>query len=146
MYIRNDIFAEECAAFNFPYLELLCVNINSEKMRRKICLVYRSPSTQIRSFIEKISAWTTETNPDIILGDMNIDTRSRSYQNLVYALPTYCQVVQNPTHISGSTLDLAFQHTQYPEPVVNIFATYFSDHSIVHLILKERQSVEEPRD
>ena len=141
MYIRSNMFAEECATFNYSYFELLCVSISSENMRKKICLVYRSPSTQIRSFIDKMCEWTTKTNPDIIVGDMNIDTRSRSYENLVNALPLYSQVVQNPTHISGSTLDLAFYHRQYPEPMVNIFGTYFSDHSIVHLTLKDRESV-----
>ena len=141
MYIRSNMFAEECATFTYSYLELLCVSISSENMRKKICLVYRSPSTQIRSFIDKMCEWTTETNPDIIVGDMNIDTRSRSYENLVNALPSYSQVVQNPTHISGSTLDLAFYHRQYPEPMVNIFEIYFSDHSIVHLTLKDRESV-----
>ena len=135
-YVKTAIIAEKQTSFHYPFLELLCVTRHSARFLRKNCLVYRSPSTQIGIFIEKLTEYISDQNPDIILGDMNIDIRSTSYKRLINALPSYLQLVDKPTHISGSTLDLAFQRRGCTGVKVNVFLTYFSDHSIVHLVKK----------
>ena len=135
-YVKTAIIAEKQTSFHYPFLELLCVTTHSARFLRKNCLVYRSPSTQIGTFIGKLTEYISDQNPDIILGDMNIDIRSTSYKRLINALPSYLQLVDKPTHISGSTLDLAFQRRGCTGVKVNVFPTYFSDHSIVHHVKK----------
>ena len=119
----------------YSFMELLCAEILFQRTTHTIALVYRSPSTPPKAFIDHLSQWTSTNLPYVILGDMNIDPKTAAYKQLTRKLSGYRQIVNKATHISGSTLDLIFIRHQEDIPDTYIFPTYFSDHSVVHFPL-----------
>ena len=107
----------------------------------KILLVYKKNSLSTDLFIYLIQHFLsrTENDIDMILGDLliliNININAlKSPSSLSNLLWNYEQIVQEPTHISGTLID----HVYIKKSLFNILDikcivknTYFSDHDAV---------------
>jgi hypothetical protein len=116
-----------------PHMEQLFVELSSKPGVGSIQVLYRSPSTAPATFITDLTSTVYDRQPDIILGDFNINVDSVWYRRLSEPLLNYRQCVTLPTHLSGSTIDLVYVKDELPQPKVTVYPTYFSDHSIVFL-------------
>ena len=111
-----------------------------------ILLVYRKNSLKVDDFIYMINHFLSQTdnNIHIILGDFNYNafTQFANRQKLLAVLTNYRQIIDQPTHISGSLIDHVYikktfqNQTDIHSIVKNI---YFSDHDAVKLRLKKMQ-------
>ena len=71
---------------------------------------------------------------DIIVGDFNIDACSKSRLPQIWS--EYVQLVEFPTHVTGSTLDHAYVKKTLLEDCqveIAVLNTYFSDHDAVRV-------------
>ncbi|XP_060577549.1 uncharacterized protein LOC132734725 [Ruditapes philippinarum] len=116
-----------------PHMEQLFVELSSKPGVGSIQVLYRSPSTAPATFITDLTSTVYDRQPDIILGDFNINVDSVWYRRLSEPLLNYRQCVTLPTHLSGSIIDLVYVKDELPQPKVTVYPTYFSDHSIVFL-------------
>lgn len=120
-------------------MEALTFETKRQTFQKKITLVYRSPSSRPQTFFNKIIQLVSQEETNLVIGDFNMDVATAAYTQLSGTLSQYRQLVTKPTHNTGSTLDLAFIRqceTCENEPLVNIYPTYFSDHSIVNITFK----------
>jgi len=103
---------------SFEYLEF-SLNIKREL---KICIIYRSPTSSIKEFLEDFTYYlnqVTDLNDNfIIMGDFNIhyDNKSNKYSKQfidileVFDLKNH---INEPTHNKGHTLDLIITRQSY---------------------------------
>ena len=100
----------------------------------KVLLVYRKDSLPIDLFIYLIQHFLSmaENDIDVILGDFNINAFTTN--NLSDLLCEYVQIVQEPTHISGSLIDHVYvKQSLFDSYDIKCIVknTYFSDHDAV---------------
>ena len=133
IYTRSSLCGVASRSSFLGHSELLQVSISSSIGLRSIMLLYRSPSAKTDDFIESLTHLISSEQPDIVLGDMNLDIVSSFYKTLEKQMNGYVQLIQKPTHVSGSVLDLVFINKKHQRPMDTIFPTYFSDHSLVAL-------------
>ena len=101
----------------------------------KVARLYRPPNSP-SLFLQNMKSWCDEKNPDILVGDLNINALcTDSYSNLKY-MRTNCKLlVSQPTHFDGALLDyvsIADSFSGHKTTVV-IMNIYFSDHDAVIL-------------
>jgi hypothetical protein len=139
VYVKSTINVSRHFAVSVPHMEALTFETKRQTFQKKITLVYRSPSSRPQTFFNKIRQLVSQEETDLVIGDFNMDVATAAYTQLSGTLSQYRQLVTKPTHNTGSTLDLAFIRqceTCENEPLVNIYPTYFSDHSIVNITFK----------
>lgn len=154
VYIRNDMICETIGSKiydNCVWIIDVCVKRNNKSMR--ISVVYRSPSSSKRKFLDLMSEWI-ENGPDIfvnwcICGDMNIDMSNINEcyaKQLVKFFEFYGmkQIVTEPTRITINTttlIDVIFTN------VANMKANVLEDEKISdHETLQAVASVWESTD
>ena len=105
----------------------------------KIILLYRKNNTCLSSFYDAIRNVMHTDKIHIVLGDFNINAQD---ENSIGALSNlfsdFVQIVKNPTHLAGGTLD----HVYVDKDIANrlnvtnfIKCIYFSDHDAIQLVL-----------
>ena len=106
----------------------------------KVLLLYRKNSLGKAKFVEALTYFVRSRDPDIILGDFNIDHFHKEEKTLSFLMDDYEQIVNRPTHISGSLLD----HVYIKKILFETFnvsctveAVYFSDHDAVKIVLSK---------
>ena len=123
---------------NLPGASLLTFQNANIARIMKVLLVYRKNSLPTDLFIYLIQHFMsrTENDIDVILGDFNINA-FKTPSSLSNLLCDYDQVVQEPTHISGTLID----HVYIKKSLFDILDircivknTYFSDHDAVIFI------------
>ena len=100
----------------------------------RILLLYKRHNTPWPQFYELLQYITLAHNIDIIAGDFN----SKPNEQLDLLLNDYEQLVVEPTHIAGSTLDhIYIKKTMktYYNVQINTHHTFFSDHAAVKIFL-----------
>ena len=109
-----------------------------------ILLVYRKNLSKLEDFIYVLDHFLSriEDNIHIILGDFNINAfEENKNKKLQEALINYNQILEEPTHISGSLIDHVYvKKTFYDQIDIHtiIKNTHFSDHDAVKVTLKRK--------
>ena len=106
----------------------------------KVLIVYKKNSQPLHNFIELMSYVVRTVNPDIILGDFNLNLLSDENQTIVNILTTlrFKQIVSGPTHVLGSLIDHVYISEPFSSIVtvsVHIHSLYYSDHDAIILQL-----------
>ena len=112
-------------------VELSCHNINS----LKILLLYKKNDKPVTEFFEILRYLIISMNIDIVIGDFNL--KPTEIPNNI--LDVYKQLVIEPTHLRGATLDQAYIRKTLLEEYmveVNVKCIFFSDHEAVRICLK----------
>ena len=81
-------------------------------------------------------------NIDIVVGDFNINAQDLSQANrLLQVFHRYDQIVQNPTHLAGATLDHVYLRNDLMEQfnlLDYVISIYFSDHDAIQFHLSPK--------
>ena len=110
-------------------------NLTSNQLKFNILLLYRKQEMELNSFFDVLSYFVTAYDISIIIGDFNLNPDRMSNQ----ILQSYQQMVDQPTHLSGSTLDQCFIKKVFLEShniSVIVKSVFFSDHECVKLYFK----------
>ena len=101
-------------------------------------LLYRKQSMHIREFFQMLQYLLATHSIDIIAGDFNYDLLKVSQNKLLDIFTDHVQMVNKPTHISGSLID----HAYIKKALIEEFSTYvtfeniyFSDHDVVRIAI-----------
>lgn len=128
-------------------IEILSVEITLQKQAHIICLIYRLPSTdetQDKKILDYLQSFSNLPNITI-LGDLNlpdvcwdgycgVSSISQSFANLAYDL-NLVQLVSQPTHRAGSTLDVVLTNTEVFQDVQIVSDLPFSLQSDHYMVL-----------
>ena len=113
-----------------------------------ILLVYRKNLSKLEDFIYILNHFLSRMEGDIhiILGDFNINAfEENKNKKLKEVLINYNQILEEPTHISGSLIDQVYIKKIFQDQIdihATIKNTHFSDHDAVKITLK-RKFIEE---
>ena len=104
----------------------------------QILLLNRSNTERLQQYSEYILYLVNSKRPDIILGDFNINAISQPSPALLCQIQDmgYRQVVKEPTHISGGTIDHIYLSTHLLnsfQHIIHITPLYYSDHDAVSI-------------
>ena len=101
-------------------------------------LIYRKNKQPLPVFYELINYVIQSASPDILLGDFNIDYKNLNCEQI---MSIYEQIVRQPTHLGGATIDHVYVKKSLLEEFHVTCSTlniYFSDHDAVHLKLSHK--------
>ena len=107
-----------------------------------ILLVYRKNLSKLEDFIYILNHFLSrmEGNIQIILGDFNINAfEENKNKKLKEVLINYNQILEEPTHISGSLIDQVYIKKIFQDQIdihATIKNTHCSDHDAVKITLK----------
>ena len=110
-------------------------NLISNLLNFKILLLYRRNEMELNNFFEILNYFVTAYDISIIIGDFNLNPDKTSNETL----QSYQQLVDQPTHIGGSTLDQCFIKKVFLENhdvSVVVKSVFFSDHECVKLYFR----------
>ena len=104
----------------------------------RILLVYKSHNLSIQQFREYILHLVNSKNPDILLGDFNINALQTPAPSIVTDLynENYALVVTKPTHIKGNLIDHIYISNSLISMLdfeITTVTIYYSDHAAVSL-------------
>ena len=131
---------------SFNTFELIETKLQTSGEAIRICVVYRPPAGSIVEFMEEfthfIDGHTTTTGRLLIVGDFNIhyeatrDSQVRAFRSLLDAMNLH-QLVQEPTHEKGHTLDLLLTREDEADMVSNLGVSplVMSDHYTLAFLL-----------
>ena len=106
-------------------------------------LLYRSPSSSLTSFFNKLENLPGDRHIiDIVLSDFNIDILNSTNINLQKFLSNYTLLVNEAAHISGSLLGHVYVNNEtlqkFSVDKTKIVSIYFSGHDVVKFRLKNQ--------
>ena len=106
-----------------------------------LMLVYRKHSMQMQEFFQMLEYLLATNSIDIVAGDFNFDLLEVSKNNLFSNHFTeHVQIVNKPTHISGSLIDHVYiKKTLMEEFFANAIVEniYFSDHDAIRIVIEK---------
>ena len=106
-----------------------------------LMLVYRKHSMQMQEFFQMLEYLLATNSIDIVAGDFNFDLLKVSKNNLFSNHFTeHVQIVNKPTHISGSLIDHVYiKKTLMEEFFANAIVEniYFSDHDAIRIVIEK---------
>ena len=125
----------------------------------RIVVLYRAPPSQVhfvsfKDFVADLDSYLEEViiagGPLLILGDFNIhvdEADNNQAQQYLDLLNSYniAQHVNEPTHISGHTLDHVLSPVSYPAPRIEVTDQRVSDHFTLVCSLQLASPQAEPR-
>ena len=131
---------ELCEWFTSSAMEIMLVQLSSDRGDIKVCVIYRPPSSNYQIFFEEFSQIAQQLSassvPFIILGDLNIHVDTSGNLNALRFLDildnfNLLQHVSLATHIGGHTLDLiitsAYDNVLKGTPCVSdLISDYFA--------------------
>ena len=105
-----------------------------------ILLLYRKNNLKLDDFVYMINHFLSQDNIQIILGDFNYNAFKHDSNSvrLSEVLSDYNQVVDQPTHVSGSLIDHVYIKKTFQERIdihCIVKNIHFSDHDAVKLCL-----------
>jgi hypothetical protein len=113
-----------------PNINILLFTMNNtNKTTYVICYFAKcSIRRKIRALTHCFAKCTASQR--VVLGDFNVNTTSPEYSTLLTFFTSHncSQLVSNPTHLKGSTIDHFWTNIREPIPEVMVHETYFSDH------------------
>ena len=99
-----------------------------------ICL-YRSQITDSIHLLEELAKLVDVQRPTLIMGDFNICYKENSYNKLIQGLLNlgFSQLMQEPTHIRGRTIDHAYVLDPNRQLRLSIerYSPYYTDHDAI---------------
>ena len=105
----------------------------------KLLIVYRKNNTCLVSFYDTLIGITQSNEFHIVLGDFNINAQDHARANaLSQIFVGYRQIVQDPTHLAGATLDHVYLKNNFIEQFTLqdlVMCIYFSDHDAIRFVL-----------
>ena len=102
-----------------------------------VALVYQSPNTPVKSFLDQLTYFINARKTDLLRGYFNIDASDSDASAKLHILSNYRLVVKEPTHLDGALLDHVYLHKFFPRKNVNAVVKniYFSDHDAVKFLI-----------
>ena len=126
---------------DFPGLSVLNIVKGSySKIPLQLMILYKPNSQPLTLFSDYLHYMIDAKEPDIIVGDFNIDAYQES--KLSHLLAGYSQIADSPTHIAGSTLDYVYVKNGLQENndiKVSVLNIYIFDHDAVRVQISEKQ-------
>ena len=105
----------------------------------KLLIVYRKNNTCLTSFYDTLIDITQSNEFHIVLGDFNINAQDHAGANaLSQIFIDYRQIVQDPTHLAGATLDHVYLKKNFIDQFTLqdlVMCIYFSDHDAIRFVL-----------
>ena len=104
-------------------------------------LFYRK-NNQMASFLHTIEHIKRQNEVHTILGDFNINI-IKGNPRISIVLSNYTQIVREPTHISGSSIDHVYIKNEFLESVnatSQIVGVHFSDHNAARFCISNKIS------
>ena len=106
------------------------------KMEIILILVYHKTAVQIQAFLDCLRYFVTAKEPDIVLGDFNVDFQSDLLVGSFMQSFNCVQLVSGPTHITGGLNDHVYVSKDFilfHQHLATVTAVYYSDHEAVEL-------------
>ena len=103
-------------------------------------VIYKKRAISLTQFCDWVGEFVRTRHVDIILGDFNINVLGKPVATLSSALKNFIQIVQEPTHLSGSLIDHVYIHQDLLGNVnveVRNFDVYFSDRNTIQISLTD---------
>ena len=113
---------------------------SNENICLKVLLCYRNNEWATRDFYGLINYLSISYNLDIILGDFNVKPNEELAQNL----GNYSQMVTEPTHLDGSTLDHVYVSNELLRNYnfdICVRHIFFTDHEMVRIGMCYKENV-----
>ena len=105
----------------------------------RVLVVYRKNNTCLSAFYRRITDVLQSDTIHVVLGDFNMNAQDHDQiDTLLQIFQNYQQLVKDPTHLGGATLDHVYIRKNYLETFnVDYFvkSIYFSDHDAVQFKL-----------
>ena len=105
----------------------------------RLLLVYRKNNSCLTVFYDTLMDILQSNNVHIVLGDFNLNAQDQAQTNtLSQILLNYRQLVKEPTHLAGATLDHVYIRKNYIEKFNLkdfVKCIYFSDHDAIQITL-----------
>ena len=141
-YIRGDIPSKKRSDLSNPKLEALWVEVNTNSQKLLVCCFYRPPSADKAYYEAFLNVLDTvvDTNPIVILGDMNLDYRwdeslAKNPINYIEQVYNMNQLITEPTRVTDSTstlLDIVLTTDQTMHKKSGVLKISVSDHYLVY--------------
>ena len=100
-------------------------------------LTYRSKNASSIAFLMDFHDIFDPTQETLVVGDLNLCSKSESNHSILRQLKSlgFKQLVREPTHVEGRTIDLVFVYSPVErfEIEVKLESPYFSDHDILYV-------------
>ena len=134
-----------CGPLHIPLnttLELVAVKI-SHPVEMTILSVYRSPTTNLKSFTDEMYHVLSKLDEQniCILGDFNVDVlgKNETVLSSMFKKQSYTQIVTKPTHDSGMFIDHAYV-TGELDVSSDVIDCYYSDHDFVVVMVSQKKN------
>ena len=104
----------------------------------RLVIVYRKNNTCLSTFYNTLADIVQLDNIHVILGDFNINAQDPAQDNLLQIFQNYQQIVQEPTHLGGATLDHIYLRKNFVKDfnlTYFVKCVYFSDHDAIQFKL-----------
>ena len=137
---RSDLKPKQQDSTEYSSFEHIIVSTQSKQQKVTLATIYRPPDSKLTSFLHEfdtlLASLNTRKEPILVNGDFNIHAQKhddRIVRQFLDILAQYdlTQHVQNPTHVSGNTIDLIITRKNDAIVKQTAISTLVSDHFLV---------------
>ena len=144
VYVRDSLTVLHNYCVTKKDIEMLVLTVQHGKQQTMVATLYRSPGSStkdVKSFLMDNLYEQSREKHFIIQGDFNINVlhdTSSIVSNFIVDVFSCQQIVQKPTHYSGSLIDHIYTGMQFV--VTDVIECVWSDHSLVYVAFPKLSS------